>query len=414
MREHCLPIRIVTILGLLLYLVVYAQQRITLTLAAIANDQEQVRAVVAEYMRQNPNITINTSFAPIDQYNVVLRTQLTSGTAPDILFVFAGGAGNPMSVRVLAENGYLADLSDQSWVRSIPAGDRSSVQFEGKTYILPINKLIIGLFYNKKIFQDLGIKTPRTWSELLSACEALKQKGIVPIALANQTAWVTQLISHAITATTVYAKDPDFDLKVAQGRASFSNSAGYKEALQKYIELNRRDCFNKFPNGTAYEEVVQMVASGKAAMAVQTSGLALQVARYGMTFDQLGIIPFPSTNDATRPWIFASIISSYGVNASSRNLTAAKDFITYLAQPETLNLYLGGRIPAIPNPLIRVDPLFTEILQAIREGRSAPVGVFWPNPKVQDTYLKGIQQLFDGLLTIEQLLAQLDKVAGEK
>ncbi len=399
---------------LLLGATAVAQERVTLRLAAIVNDQEQVTAVVAEYMRRNPHVTINTSFAPIDQYNVVLRTQLAAGTGPDILFVFAGAAGNPMSVGLLAANNHLADLSNEPWVREIPAGVRSSVQHGGRTFIYPVNKLVIGLFYNRQIFREVGLEVPRTWNDLLAACERLNRAGITPLALANQVLWVTQLMSHAITASTVYARDPDFDIRLAQGRATFSASAGYRDALQRYLELNRRGCFNRFPNATSYEDLVRMMATGRAAMTVQTPGFAFQATRHGMTVEQLGMVPFPVHNDGTRPWIFASVISAFGVNAASRNQAAARDFIRFLTQPEILNIYLGGRIPAVPHPDIRVSPLFSEMLEAIREGRSAPVGVFWPNPRVQDVFMRGIQQLFDGSVNIDQLLAELDRVARER
>lgn len=392
-----------------------AQSKVTLRLAAIAQETDQVKLITAEYTKRNPNVTFNTTFIPIDQYNTVLSAQLTAGTGPDILYVFAGGAGNPMSVGVLAKNGYLADLSGQPWTKDILPNDRPLVQYQGKTYVLPVETLIIGLFYNKKLLQDRNIKVPRTWSELLSACETLKQSGVTPLLLGNQTPWVTQLVSHAITATTVYAKDPSFDIKYAQGKLTLSNSPGYHDALRKYLELNERGCFNKFPNSTPYEEVVRQLATGKGAMAVQVSGTAIYVNSHGMKTDQLGIAPFPATdNTQEKPWIFASIISSYGINAKSRQMAAAQDFIRFLAQPTTLDLYLKGRIPAIPYPAIKVDPVFGEMMQAIREGRSSPVGVLWPNPKLQDVYVKGIQQLFDGATTIDQLLAEMDKVAKER
>ncbi|WP_299429594.1 ABC transporter substrate-binding protein [uncultured Meiothermus sp.] len=405
-------------IGFLLVLLIVgtavAQERVTLRLAAIVNDQEPVTAVVAEYMRRNPHITITTTFAPIDQYQVVLRTQLAAGTAPDILFVWAGAAGNPMSVGLLAENNLLADLSNEPWVRDIPAGVRSSVQHGGRTFIYPVNKLVIGLFYNRQILQNHGLGVPRTWNDLLAACERLSRAGITPLAQANQVLWVTQLIPHAITASTVYATDPDFDIRLAQGRATFAGSAGYRDALQRYLELNRRGCFNRFPNATSYEDIVRMMATGRAAMAVQTPGFAAQATRQGMAAEHLGMVPFPVHNDGTRPWIFASVLSSFGVSAASRNQAAARDFIRFLAQPEILSIYLGGRIPAVPHPALTVSPLFSEMLAAIREGRSAPVGVFWPNPRVQDVYMRGIQQLFDGSKTIDQLLAELDRIARER
>ena len=71
---------------------------------------------------------------------------------------------------------------------------------------------------------------------------------------------------------TVYAKTPDFDDKMAAGRATFADS-GWADAMDKYLELQKRGFFNDNPNGTTYEQQTSMVATGKAAMAVQVSAV---------------------------------------------------------------------------------------------------------------------------------------------
>ena len=65
---------------------------------------------------------------------------------------------------------------------------------------------VLGAIYNKKAFATAGVEPPTTWSELLTVCDKLKKKGIVPIALGAQTPWVTQLIDYALVPPRYFAR----------------------------------------------------------------------------------------------------------------------------------------------------------------------------------------------------------------
>src|SRR5204863_9502332 len=112
-------------------------------------------------------------------------------------------------------------LSDQSWTKIIPDGLKSAFQLQGKTLIYSAGSSVIGAIYNKKVFDEVGVQPPATWSELLDVCAKIKSAGKIPIALGAGTDWVTQLITYALVPSTVYAKDPTFDDQLAAGKTSF-------------------------------------------------------------------------------------------------------------------------------------------------------------------------------------------------
>src|SRR5690625_697461 len=89
----------------------------SLTIATTSNHQAPMEAVVDAY-REETGLDINVTIADTSQYQSTLRTQLSSGTAPDVFTVWAGG-GNPGAIDVLQDAGYLLDLSDQDLVSSI-------------------------------------------------------------------------------------------------------------------------------------------------------------------------------------------------------------------------------------------------------------------------------------------------------
>ncbi|MFJ8787935.1 extracellular solute-binding protein [Streptomyces sp. NPDC102462] len=76
----------------------------TLTLASV--DQGSVEDVVKAFEAANPGVHVRCTTSSADQYQQQIRTQLSSGTAPDVMSAWTGN-GNPAATHVLAEPGYL-------------------------------------------------------------------------------------------------------------------------------------------------------------------------------------------------------------------------------------------------------------------------------------------------------------------
>src|SRR5207244_2421586 len=64
----------------------------TLTLASV--DQGSIEDVVKAFEAANPGVKVNFTTSGADQYQQQIRTQLASGTAPDVMSVWPGN-GNP-------------------------------------------------------------------------------------------------------------------------------------------------------------------------------------------------------------------------------------------------------------------------------------------------------------------------------
>ena len=100
-----------------------------LTLASV--DQGSIEDVVKAFEAANPGVKVSFTTSGADQYQQQIRTQLASGTAPDVMSVWPGN-GNPGATYVLAKPGYLLDLSDQPWAAKLPAGDQERRPVRGQ------------------------------------------------------------------------------------------------------------------------------------------------------------------------------------------------------------------------------------------------------------------------------------------
>jgi raffinose/stachyose/melibiose transport system substrate-binding protein len=386
-----------------------AQDSVSLELDFLT-PESVMQPLVDAYTEQNPNVEFTTSYAMADQYQAAVRTELTSGTAADIMCVWPGN-GNAMALFQLAPGGFVADLSAEPWVAQMPAGLDPVTKYDGKTMILVPGFAVIGTIYNKQVFEELGIEqTPATWSEFLALCDTIKAAGKTPLALGNQAGWVTQLIPYAIVPSTVFAKDPQFDAKMATDEATFADS-GWRQAFEMYLELNERGYFNEDPLATPHELALELVGSGEAAMYVQVSAIIPDLEAIGGEGNFL-VFPFPGADVAEEVWIPAAASAGWGVNAASDNIDAAKEFLRFLAQPENLTAYstLRSEIPAVLAEGAEVPPELAPMVPFIEQGRSYPfMDQLWPNAEVQQAHFAGVQQLFAGDATIDDVLASMDE-----
>ncbi|MDH6214173.1 ABC transporter substrate-binding protein [Streptomyces pseudovenezuelae] len=378
----------------------------TLTLASV--DQGSVEDVVKAFEKANPGVKVRYTTSGADQYQQQIRTQLSSGTAPDVMSVWPGN-GNPGATVVLAKPGYLRDLSDQSWAAKMPDAIKTVAQYEGKTYNAIFGQNGIGAVYNEQAMQKAGLTAPDTWTDLLAFCKAAKAKGTPAFALGNQDNWVTQLVLYALVATTVYGPDRDFDQQMQAGQATFAQSQ-WATALDKYVTMEKTGCFQKNPLGTNYEASQALAASGKTLGIIQGNWV-IALLKGKNPKGTFTLKALPATDDPSQTLIPAAAGAGYGVNAKAKNKELALKFVNFVMSHEGMNLFVKkqGGLPSLPDTGYVADPSLAELSKFITSDRTVPfMDQLWPNAKVQQTMLSGLQEIFSGQSTPEKLLAEMD------
>ena len=104
--------------------------------------------------------------------------------------------------------------------------------------------------------------------------------------------------------------------------------------------------------------------------------------------------------------------SDYGVNAKAKHKDLALKFITYIMSPTGMKLFnqKQGSLPTLPNAGSAVDPGLTELSTFVKDNRTVPfMDQLWPNAKVQQTMLSGLQEVFSNQSTPDKVLTQMDQ-----
>ena len=121
---------------------------------------------------------INIIAVPFSDLYQKLLTDWASGTNSVDAAVFA-----PQWMVDYVSGGYLEDLGPRiakdkalQWDQIAPFFRDFSANFEGKTYLIPLDGDFHMLYYRTDVFEKAGLKPPTTWDEYLADAKALNGK----------------------------------------------------------------------------------------------------------------------------------------------------------------------------------------------------------------------------------------------
>jgi len=382
----------------------------TLTILWTQGYSEGLEAVMAEFKKENPDVTFETTYAEGDAYFAAIRTQLQAGTAPDVLHVWPGN-GNVGATIPLAQNGSLMDLSDQPWASTLPDSAKPYATYDGKTYSFPTTLSIVGAVYNDEALAASGLAIPETWDQVIQFCKDARDKGTVAYSLGLTSTHESQFVGYALYPQLVQGPQPNLDEEVAAGTTTF-NDSGWKDALGKNVEMAEAGCFNDSAQGADMFEASRILSEGESIGMVTIGQYMGIINNPGLT-----LAPLPGSNDPSESKIAVAPSTSAAVNAKAKNPELAKKFVAFLATPEMNELFecnvadgLGSLpITATDGPGKCDESAFDQAaLTYVQEGRT---GGFpdqtWPSPDVQMALQLGMQEAVFGGRTVDSVLTDM-------
>jgi len=316
-----------------------------------------------------PNVTVEVTKLPDDQYYTSLTTKLASGEAPDMFLVQPRTAGTN-GVATLAKAGYLADLSDLTFWDSMPASGVSDMSYNKLIYGIPQGVAFLGAYYNKDIFAKYNLAVPTTWAEFTTACETLKSNGVTPIVSGDKDSYVIQFPLYQMAANEIYSKNAAFDSQLAKKETSFTDGA-WDNILTMYTDLYAKGYVNKNSLGYSASQAIQMFIDGQAAIIVDGSWDYAAVTAAGSAKFERGFLTLPSTSGDN--YVSASTGAGYGVYAKSANVDTCKAilnlmcdgksdlFKAWAANPRIISTYAGQEI---------ANPLFKDAMASYSAGKA--------------------------------------------
>lgn len=229
-----------------------------------------------------------------DDFKPALTTAMQAGDPPDIFHSWGGGV---LAQYVRAD--LVRDITDEvsDVVKNMSPGALAPYTIDGRIYGLPFDMGMVGMWYNKALFEEAGLdpdNPPATWSEFLDAVTTLKEAGITPIALAGSAPW-TQHYWFSYLAIRVMGVD---GYTAAREAKSFDDP-GFLRAAELWKELVDMEPFQSgfLQQGYGGEDSSPAVfGAGGAAMHLMGQwDPSVQESSSGTSLgDDLGWFPFPA------------------------------------------------------------------------------------------------------------------------
>lgn len=151
--------------------------------------------MIDAFEKANPDITIDyTNYNYNPEYLQALSAASASDNLADIVGLQPGSLTQTYS-------DYLIDLSDYAkaewgddWTSVYDNVTQSRLQLGNKDgddghYILPIETQDIYVEYNKTLFEQLGLKVPTTYDELVEVSKTLRDNGYAPLFFGGADGW---------------------------------------------------------------------------------------------------------------------------------------------------------------------------------------------------------------------------------
>ena len=345
---------------------------ITMLFSGVATEDDFQTMILPKLIKEKfPNITLEVTELPDDQYYTALKTKLASGECPDIIMVQPKYAGTN-SVISLAQAGYLLDLSDLACLDLAGDAAKQSFTYDGKVYGISQGAAMLGAFYNKDMFEANSLEVPTTWDEFLNCCETLQQAGIQPIVMGDKDAYVMQFGLYQIAANEIYPNNPTYDDELRTGETHFTDEGTWDMVLEMYYELYEKGYINTSSLGLGASQAMQMFVDSEAAMTFDGSFNLQCINAAGAVDFERGYFPIPAENGDT----YAAMAPGGGpaVYSGTKHPEEAKAILDYWFDGESpvYEAYSkdGNAIVTYGVGSDKNDPIFDTFLDMYRDGKA--------------------------------------------
>lgn len=369
--------------------------------------------LVATFMEQNPDIEVKREDQSTGNMRDIIRTALDADAGPDILYYDTG----PGFAGVLARAGLLLPLDDaydqNGWRERILPIAQERTTFDGKTYGIGNAIEAVGVFYNKRLFEEYGVSEPATHDDLLALCETLKAADLAPIAFGNQGKWAAGH-NFSVLAGNVAGKAK---LAAAISGEVPWNAPDFVRAIQIAM-VDLLPNYNSDVNAITYDDANLLFYSGQAVMHMTGTWMIGGYTNPENMADPVGFFFYPPVdNKPIAPP--AGLGSGYFVSQKVKHPEAALKFLDFLFSEAAAPVWLEQMAIIPPLQLdgskYNISELLAFTLQQLQQNADTMgfnIDVLTPD-NFNTMMFDGFQEVLNGTKSAEQQADDLEAAMQE-
>jgi multiple sugar transport system substrate-binding protein len=294
------------------------------------------------FVKQHPNITVKTQYAPFGPYGTKLATQVSGGNAPDLFQIDRSYQSQ------YAAEGVLADLGKYSSVLQLSGIDPNflaSGKYTSQQIAVPFGQTTQVIVVDTGKLQQLGVAAPQsnwtwqdlqTWGQQVHAKSGGKVSGIADPG-GTWGAFQSWQYQHG---KQMYAGG-----KVAFTQADLESFWNFTLAMSKSGAATPANVTATI-NGVPADEPL-----AKGASIAEWDYDSVFASYVGATKDQLSIVPLPTVDGKTGMFAAPSMLLS--VSSRSKHPTQAAQLLSFLVNDSSAAAALGTGRGLFPNTQVR-------------------------------------------------------------
>ena len=346
------------------------------------------KSFVQLFEEANPGIKLNLEVVSWNDVYTVVSTRISNGNAPDIL--------NIDTFADYATEGLLLPVKDycpeELYNDFFPAFIQQSV-IDGTVWAVPDLASARAMYYNKDIFDEVGIQVPTTWAELQDACQSIKDfynGDVYPWGMDMTT-------DEGQAAFSYYAWNNNGGFVDKDGNWALNSDANV-DAVNFAVGLYQKGFTNPSPATQTRYDLQDMFGAGKMAMVITTNQLPTYLKEKGYSINY-GTAALPHNDGAeTGATGVMDRVMAFKDDAApdqaARNAAIGK-FLTFFYSPEMYTGWVSmeGFLPAVSSAvsyLVKEDPSFETWLKVLDSCQ------FYPTAKAEWVDVK------QGVIDVEQ------------
>lgn len=295
----------------------------------------------------------------------VLKSRVLAGNAPDATQLVGANLAQ------WAEWGLLLELTrvaqGGAWDKTLFPTIWTLIRHRNHVIAAPLGiHRINTLFYNRKLFDRLGIAPPQTWEDFERVATRLQQAGIVPLAQSSESWQVVTLFETLVLSEggPAYYRE----LFVKSSPAAFADPR-LAQALRRLRSL--KAWMGPPVKERPWTEAARQLADGNAAMMVMGDWVKGEFNAWGMATDAaFGCAAVPHT---AQYHLYS--VDTLAMFAADYSRQGAQEKLAQVAMsPITQSEYnqIKGSIPVLRNPdMTRMDSCAKASWQAFARGSAA-------------------------------------------
>lgn len=360
--------------------------------------------LIADFEAEYPDIKVKVNTFDHEGYKTAIRNFLTAD-APDLANWYAG---NRMAPFVQA-NQFL-DVSDvwaENGLSESLHSAESAMTIDGKQWGIPYTYYQWGIYYNKDVYEQVGVEPTDNWEEFLANCAKFQEAGIDCVTTGSKALWpIAGIFDYLSLRTNGY----DWHMQLTRGEIPWTDDKvkavfAEWEKLLPYISKNHA--------AIDWQDAVSNIVQGKAANYVMGNFAAATFKDGGMTNDNLGFMPFPTINPDI-PRAEEAPTDTIHIPSGAKNPEDAKLFLAFLARADVqtkMNQTLG-QLPINAESSVGDDPYLQagfELLSTA-EGGIAQFFDRDASPEMAKAGMEGFQEFMVRPERLDTILERLERV----